>query len=215
MIRFTLLGLIAATCFAQSIPELGLFVRYDLAPAPAFVEGMRTELDSILAPADLRVQWLREGQPHGSQTWLRAIFIHFHGACSTGSNLQPAAQADSVPLAQTSVSDGVILPYTDTDCDRLRAFLENGSFNRTEESLGIAMARVIAHELYHVLLQTPEHSKTGIARAAHTASALLGPSLQFEDGELDRIRRRYSITRSISAQKTNFSASWSVLGPKP
>ena len=49
------------------------------------------------------------------------------------------------------------------------------------------MGRLLAHELYHLLLQTRTHSATGIAKAVYTPKALLAPSLRFEHGELERI----------------------------
>ena len=63
-----------------------------------------------------------------------------------------------------------------------------------ETRLGIAIGRVLAHELYHYLLQTPAHSATGIAEAVYTPKALLGRSLRFEHGELARIIQKTSLS---------------------
>ena len=211
MLRLTitaaLCSALAAGCFGQTTPELGLFLHFDSKPSPEFVSVMQTELGSILAPTELHLRWLIQepAQTGPSQTWLRAVFIRFHGACSAppGSTVEALPDTDRITLAETSVSEGTVLPYTDTDCDRLRAFLGERpeDIAGAEERLAVAMARVIAHELYHVLLQTTEHSKGGIARAAHTPAALLGQSLRFESGELERIRRKYSL-----AQNTSFKA---------
>jgi hypothetical protein len=200
----------AAGCFAQSGPDLGLFLNFDSKPSPEFVSGMQTELSSILAPTDLHLRWLigepkqlPGADPRGP--WVRAVFIRFHGECSSmpKSATELSAGRGRITLAETEVSDGRVLPYTETDCDRLRAFLGSHSEYSVgaQERLGTAMARVLAHELFHVLLQTTEHSKGGIARAAHTPAALLGQSLRFEGGELERIRRLYS-----PVQKTSFRA---------
>jgi len=50
------------------------------------------------------------------------------------------------------------------------------------------MARVMAHEVYHFLLQTHHHGKKGISQPALTPGALLNPQLRFEDVELEKLR---------------------------
>jgi hypothetical protein len=156
----------------------------------------------ILYPLNLHLKWFMPGEtsPLASETWMRTVFLRFHGACTTipaENSYDRPMDSGRITLAQTAVSEGTILPYTDTDCDRLRNFLAEGkpAAPGEESRLGIAMARVLAHELYHVLLQTPEHSKRGIARAIYTPAALLGQSLRFESGELEKIRAKYSLAQ--------------------
>ena len=47
----------------------------------------------------------------------------------------------------------------------------------------MALGRVIAHELYHVLTQTRHHMTSGIAKAAYTEYELLCPPLNFREKE--------------------------------
>jgi hypothetical protein len=53
---------------------------------------------------------------------------------------------------------------------------------------GRAMARVVAHELYHVLLKTADHAHAGIARSCFTAEDLLTEHFEFEGATLAKLR---------------------------
>jgi hypothetical protein len=202
--RGLLLLLITSACNGQEGAELSLFLNFDTTPSSVFVRAMEKELAAILEPADLHLHWLAPKQKAASDTW-RSMIFSFHGNCAVGSG-------DFVPpikifaLANTPVSGGVVQPYSRMDCDQLRDFLEAyaPSHLGEEARLGRAMGRILAHELYHVLLQTRLHSKTGIAKAVHTPAALLGRSLKFENGELEKIRERYGLTPA--AQNTSFAA---------
>jgi hypothetical protein len=50
------------------------------------------------------------------------------------------------------------------------------------------MARLLAHEFYHVLGQTNSHALAGIAKARFSTADLLADHLDFEAVTLDRLR---------------------------
>jgi len=64
-------------------------------------------------------------------------------------------RTDSGPLAFAHASEGHILPFMEVLCDRVRATIRpvlwGDQFRRTDELFGRALARVMAHELYHIL----------------------------------------------------------------
>jgi hypothetical protein len=78
-----------------------------------------------------------------------------------------------------------VLPFSSIDCTALTRAL--GPV--TEDVYGRAMARVLAHELYHVLTQTTDHSRTGIAKTCFTTGDLLSSRLDFENNILAQLRR--------------------------
>jgi len=47
-----------------------------------------------------------------------------------------------------------------------------------------AMARLMAHELYHVIEQTYAHARSGVAEPAFTVAELLSDRLEFSHGTL-------------------------------
>jgi hypothetical protein len=81
--------------------------------------------------------------------------------------------------------DGYILPFIWVDCAALSRLV--GPSITEEPSVlrnyfyGRALARLVAHELYHVLMQTTGHARTGIANAQLTAAELLAERLQFTE----------------------------------
>ena len=95
-------------------------------------------------------------------------------------------------LGWTHLSDGVILPFSDIDCDGIRRFVQSGLLRvdtrNQEETYGRAVGRVLAHELYHVFANTPHHGTQGVAKAAYTARELLSKVFHFERGEFQALR---------------------------
>ena len=57
------------------------------------------------------------------------------------------------------------------------------------------MARVVAHELYHVLMRTTEHARAGVARSCFSTSDLLTERFEFEGATLARLRRSQDTSR--------------------
>lgn len=197
------------TCSAQNPAELGLILRFDHAPSGVFVNAMETELGAILLPAGLQLRWFDAHASPGAETRQDVVF-RFHGSCAASPGT-PSERSDFVTLAETRVSDGRILPYTETDCDRLRGFLATAQPSPAgeESRLGRAMGRLLAHELYHFLLQTSRHGNEGIAKAVHTPAALLARSLRFTDDEIERIRSVFpakTVRRPVAAPVAALSA---------
>jgi hypothetical protein len=50
------------------------------------------------------------------------------------------------------------------------------------------MARLLAHEFYHVLAQTEHHTETGVAKARFSTADLLADHFHFEGAALNRVR---------------------------
>jgi hypothetical protein len=55
---------------------------------------------------------------------------------------------------------------------------------------GRALARVIAHELYHVLMRTTDHSRNGVSRSCFSTADLVSERFTFEDTVLAQLRPR-------------------------
>jgi hypothetical protein len=50
------------------------------------------------------------------------------------------------------------------------------------------MARLLAHEFYHVLAQTDDHTQTEISKARFSTADLLAEHFDFEAAALERLR---------------------------
>jgi hypothetical protein len=203
-------GLIAVSLFALLLtgpirlaaarkvetPEIGLLLRFDAPPGRAFVAAMERELARIMSSANLRLKWLFPENSESNESFAREMVFTFHGSCRAIPG-EPGALEFSprVTLADTLMDGAALLPYSEANCDRLRGFLsadDDPQEAGAESRLGFAMARVLAHEMYHVLLQTRAHGKRGIAKAAHTPSALLSGSLGFDAVDLVRLQAQFA-----------------------
>jgi hypothetical protein len=85
-----------------------------------------------------------------------------------------------------------ILPFISLDCNAVNDFLASGisqvPARQRELVYGRAMARLLAHELYHFLTQTTHHTKSGIAKAKVNAAELLADHFDFDREAFARLR---------------------------
>ncbi len=182
---------------------LTIYTRFTHSPSALSIAYMKTELDAIMLPFSLRLDWrsLEQGSGHENATDL--VVVSFRGVC----------QADTLPhwnpsagmLGWTHIADGQILPFADVDCDSIRrlmtASLACAGPPERERLLGRAMARVLAHELYHFLARTTKHASTGIAKASYSSADLAYGFLRFDEAQLRSVRRKPG---SVPAPLTSF-----------
>ena len=159
--------------------------------------SLEHELKRVMAPAGIDLTW--RGNADRTQTYQetgRIIVGSFAGSCSveTLSNAQAASPAKLI-LAEASVSLGRVLPYFTVDCNRvvrtLIPMLQPLSPPMRQTILGRALARVIAHEIYHILAETTEHEDAGLAKAKLTFHDLTAPGIELSPASLQRIRAAY------------------------
>jgi len=91
-----------------------------------------------------------------------------------------------VILAEVAVEANRILPYFNLDCPRLMRILLN---RNNPAMVGRALARVIGHELYHILARTSQHPNAGLAKPAFSLDDLTAPGMNFDVTSLGRISR--------------------------
>jgi hypothetical protein len=65
----------------------------------------------------------------------------------------------------------------------LGSALSAAPYTEQQELFGRSLGRVMAHELYHVLLRTRAHGRSGLARPAQTQAELLAVRSHFSDRE--------------------------------
>jgi hypothetical protein len=152
---------------------------------------MKQELGSILKDSGIQLNWRHRDQVSSSESFPNLVVVKFRGACS----IDPAVPRDVEPgpLAFTHRSDGAILPFSEVECDRVRSSLQRvisaQGPGRADMVFGRAMARVLAHELYHVLAGTESHSSKGVAQRALSGEQLGSDQLELNPDELDHMRR--------------------------
>jgi hypothetical protein len=157
------------------------------------LDSMQRELDAVFEPAGVTIGSRLADQLTGSETFARLAVIHFKGSCKP--NRGTAAFLPG-PLGWAHITDGEIVPFISVDCSRIYGListeLPRDDTPQRSRIFGRALARVVAHEVYHVLTRTKRHARRGIAKAVYTANDLLSDRLVFDRQQAQMLfRPRY------------------------
>jgi hypothetical protein len=184
----------ASSSLGQS--TVGIFFQFDHVPSPAVLTAMRDETARLMAPAGFATIFQGSSPTTAIPTTAfdTSLSVRLKGACHTAATLRldsahildPFAPS-TVRLAATRTSGRSVLPVAEVECDTILSALHSIPLKRRSRIFGYALGRVIAHELYHVLLQSTGHGSNGLARAVVSWSELLSDSLQFDAGDLHRL----------------------------
>jgi hypothetical protein len=195
--KLFLLGLALAALPALSEPRviraapITLYTNFlQQNPPPAVLEALQDELAGIMTPIGLRFDWRSLAASEGREVSVELAVITFRGGCDV-ENLAPFSAMPGA-LGWTHVSDGAILPFSEIDCDGIRHFLQGDLLHvrkeDREEVFGRALARVLAHELYHIFANTQQHGSWGVGKAAYSIQELLSHTFRFEHRETNALR---------------------------
>ncbi len=183
--------------------ELIVYLRAEASQLGHEVDIMKSELAPIMRSAGYRVEWRgSDSQPETTPATL--IVLHLQGACNVaaGNPAFDSALAESNALASTAVSDGVVLPFSTINCAALARVvwpvLSQEAAARRDFLYGRAMARVFAHELYHILANTVDHEREGIAKSHFTNNDLLTERFEFEHTTLSKLLHSVPATEMVS-----------------
>jgi hypothetical protein len=192
--------LLAAFCLSNLVvcPGWGAFQEQPESELVVYLSGgvqpqrpllyMKAELGRLMSTAGYHIEWTDARDREKSSTYSQLTVVELRGTCEM--TTLPAAKVGV--LASTAVSGGKIIPFSSVDCASLTRMLSAPLVAeppaRRDFLYGRAMARLLAHELYHVLLNTEGHSREGIAQAGFSTSDLLTEHFEFEAGTLAKLR---------------------------
>src|SRR4051812_33220794 len=136
-----------------------------------------------MGPLGRHFVWRSVSGVQGSEISSELAVLTFKGRCDVAGILPRETHPGA--LGWTHVSDGAILPFSDIDCDRIRSFIQKElvfvPVADRETTFGRAVARVVAHELYHIFANTAHHGGDGVGKAAYTVQELMTDEFQFEE----------------------------------
>jgi hypothetical protein len=195
--HFVLLTLAVVTGYAQTrqapiapITPITLYAQFQQEPPAQVLSAIREELKAILDPIGFEFQWRSLSRASANEVSVELAVLSFKGRCDAGGLLPHRGNPGA--LGWTHVSDGVILPFSDVDCDRIRSFVQRDLLtfpqDHREQVLGRAIARVVAHELYHIFANTHKHGSCGVGKAAYSVFELLAENFNFEHKETQALR---------------------------
>jgi hypothetical protein len=163
------------------------------------VSHMKHELAALMKTAGYRVQW---GDKSEGASSVLAV-VELTGTCTMPAGYSDAPAVTGASLATTNVTDGQILPFSAVNCAvlsrSLAPVLLKDAAAKRDFLYGRAMARVVAHELYHILMQTTEHGRSGVARSCFSTDDLVTERFEFEGTVLAQMRRKQDVGSSAGA----------------
>ena len=157
----------------------------------AVLDAMKIELVSLMQTAGVGVKWRRSSEKTPVSRG-DLVVVTLSGMCEAPPpNIRMGRLTSLPPLAASSVVDGRILPFASVNCSALSRFvgplIADRSPAQRDFLYGRAMARLLAHELYHVLAQTGNHTKTGIAESHISSAELLAEHFGFGEIALTKL----------------------------
>lgn len=168
-----------------AIAPIALYTSFQNQPAADVLEALQDEVESIMEPTGLRFDWRNLADTNGSEVSVELAVLKFKGHCDADGWFESHPKPG--PLGWTHMTDGIILPFSDVDCDGVRHFLQRGLFAvrpaQRAEAYGRALGRVLAHELYHIFADTTHHGSCGVGKEAYSVQELLSDDFQFEERE--------------------------------
>jgi hypothetical protein len=195
MFRAPLLAALAAfvvlSASAQT-PTVGVFLDFDTAPSKAPVEVMKKEVEALLKNSGVTLDWRMAADHRGDESFDGLVVLKFQGTCRAEPSDPAAGPARA--LGTTRVEDGRVLPFSEVKCDAVRQALRylrpEANQGERQKALGLALGRVVAHELYHSLAKTTAHAARGLAKAVESLEDLVsGPEIPFRPEDAAAIRK--------------------------
>jgi hypothetical protein len=176
-------------------PNLAVYLKTAPGQSDFPLQWMQRELSLIMIQAGYAIEWR---DPHMQQQAYSDVpklaVVEMRGVCGLPSSaFQAAALSENrEPLASTPVIDGHVLPFSTVNCEAVTRLLtpslaaEAGA--RRDFLYGRALARIVAHEIYHVLTGSGGHDREGIAKAGFTAHELIGERFEFQEATLAKLK---------------------------
>ena len=195
------LGVVVPVSSAQSAgvtdATLVVYLRTGGGQPAAPLAEMKREVASLMSQAGYRMEWRSLDGPRGEEgDASMLVVLELNGSCglAAGYGTPEKPLAANTSLATTSITDRQVMPFSTLNCTALTssvsASLAQEAGARRDFLYGRAMARVVAHELYHVLMRTAEHSRGGVARSCFSTADLLTERFTFEGATLAGLRNR-------------------------
>ncbi len=161
---------------------LNLYLKSEGGASPAAILEMKSELASLMKDVGLQVDWWSpKDRVSGIDGDL--VVVDLRGVCTLRHADALEFPKNLPPLASTAVADGHVLPFTWVDCAALSRFVASSLIplpaTQREFYYGRSLARLVAHEIYHVVTSTTQHESAGVAKAQFTLQELTGEHFEF------------------------------------
>jgi hypothetical protein len=162
------------------IHSIAILLHFAFTADAGFPTAVQAELNAIYEATPVRYQVLVESEQMHLGVVDDVVYVNVKGGCV---NKAPWAGG---ALATTESVDGVLRPLMTVECDKLAAYVGY------PPAVPKAMARVLAHELLHYLLQEPHHASEGLFKASLSRANLKQGVTLLRAAETDRVKARFT-----------------------
>lgn len=185
--------LVAPSFAADSVSDsatLTIFLSNVSDPAP--IAFMQTEVARLLEPSGFKVAWKDWQDRQLGVDFARLVSVQLRGDCIATPLRPTLVSSEPRSLASTAIADGKILPFAFVECETLRSFmastLHSSPKSRRTELFGRAMGRLLAHEVYHMLVQTRSHQTSGVSKPCFSIADLVAERFHFDESTIEQLR---------------------------
>jgi hypothetical protein len=180
----------AIACVAVAAPPGAVTIVLDFQGphSDRSIAEMKLEFEGIMQESRVAFDFRTKAQAE-QESFANLVVVRFKGKCI----LEPVGYLydERGPLAFTFTTNGEVRPYSEVACDKVTASVRSamwgGDFSHADLLLGRALARVMAHEVVHILSKSGDHARTGIAKPALSGRQLIAPVLKLNPADLERM----------------------------
>lgn len=191
-VAFTLVALYGLPAFAVRPSSLTVIVDSEQVISDSALEPMARELERLLSPAGLHTTIKLRSDLAAGESFEDLVVVTMKGNCMAEQDPMLLDERGPAPLAYAHASGIEILPFTAIDCDHLRravATALRGAQSERDAQFGLALGRVLAHEIFHIVENTRVHSKSVVFRSSLKGTELVSKKLDFTPADLERLRK--------------------------
>lgn len=191
---YSIFGILVCGLSALSAPKDVPFVEPSAPDVAVILEGpsrldanialaLETELGRIFGPSGTRLALVTNRDRNGHDVYdSQVIMVRVTGRCEMGPrHLTSPHKPDT--LGRAFITDGVILPFVELDCTQISGAIRQRLITTSSDDrpilFGRALARVLAHEIYHVMASTMHHTSEGIAAETMSSEQMVRPKHDF------------------------------------
>ena len=185
--------LIRAICIAElaslaAAGNLTIVLEFQDKPPARSMAEMKREFATLFRDSGFTFDF-RSREETSGHSFANLVVVRFKGRCV----LEPVPWLydERGPLAFTYSTAGAVQPFTEVACDQVaavaRSAMSGRDFAHADILFGRALARVVAHELVHILTKSGAHGREGVTRSALSGASLISPDLRLSPADLERI----------------------------
>jgi hypothetical protein len=174
-------------------PRIGIFLDFDQEPPLAAILAMEREVGLLLSETGARFSWLMLNKDTRAETFDGLAVLRFRGNCHMPQlGLATSDDGARITLGSTEVESERVTPYSSVECDQITAciasLLRSSCARDRQTAFSRALGRVVAHELYHILARTRQHTHAGISKAMQSPFDLIKENFQLDKQALVLLR---------------------------